>query len=106
MQIGNTYSHEMQATVKDSERVKRGAEQCAETGSAELAVEPTIGKEEVGRLLGIQPDTVAKWANAGRLPAHRVGRRWRFFWSEIRARMTEEKAEGGKLKPEIKGGGR
>ena len=61
---------------------------------ANTDVEPMIAKEEVARLLGITADSVARMANDGRLPAHRVGRRLRFFWSEIRAQISANKVGG------------
>ena len=60
-------------------------------------MEPMLTKEQVAARLGVKPETVAKWANAGRVPVHRVGRRLRFFWSEIRALIVSGEIKGGKI---------
>lgn len=39
--------------------------------------------EEVSAHLGVVPDTLYRWIAAGRIPAHRVGRHWRFQLAEI-----------------------
>ena len=45
--------------------------------------EPLINADEVGLLLGLHPKTVQQMARAGKLPAIRVGKFWRFRKSEI-----------------------
>jgi len=39
--------------------------------------------EEVSDHLGVAPDTVYRWIAARRLPAHRIGRHWKFMISEV-----------------------
>jgi len=39
--------------------------------------------EEIAAHLGINRDTVYKWIDRKRMPAHKVGRLWKFQVSEI-----------------------
>lgn len=39
--------------------------------------------EDVSDHLGIADDTVYRWIAAGRLPAHRIGRHWKFKLTEV-----------------------
>ena len=57
----------------------------AEIGKAEIAAaeEGFITKEIVAQRLSVTPETVRRWASAGRLPSHHFGRRLRFKWSEV-----------------------
>ena len=38
---------------------------------------------EIASHLGVKPDTVYKWLKQKRIPAHRVGRLWKFDKSEV-----------------------
>ncbi len=38
---------------------------------------------EIAEYLGIKEDTVYKWITAKRLPAHKVGRLWKFKKDEV-----------------------
>ena len=62
-------------------------------GEIEAALEAT----EVARLLGFKAVTVRGWAACGRIRGRRIGGRWRFFWSEVRASLGE--AESGTTGP-------
>ncbi|MGC3956653.1 MAG: helix-turn-helix domain-containing protein [Verrucomicrobiota bacterium] len=42
-----------------------------------------ITKEVVAERLSVTPETVRRWASAGKLPSHHFGRRLRFKWSEV-----------------------
>jgi excisionase family DNA binding protein len=48
-----------------------------------LMGEEILTIREVAELLKLHPKTVNKLANAGRLPAYRIGRQWRFRKSEV-----------------------
>jgi excisionase family DNA binding protein len=39
--------------------------------------------EEVSVHLGIAQDTIYRWIERGRLPAHRIGRLWKFKLAEV-----------------------
>lgn len=42
-----------------------------------------VSVEEVARHLGVARDTVYRWIEKRGLPAHRVGRLWKFQLSEV-----------------------
>ena len=39
--------------------------------------------EEIAAHLGGNPDTIYKWITRKRMPAHKVGRLWKFLTSEV-----------------------
>jgi len=39
--------------------------------------------EEVAELLAVPRKTILRWAAVGYLPAHKLGRRWRFVREEV-----------------------
>lgn len=45
--------------------------------------EPWLSAEEIAAHLGITKDTVYDWISDKKMPAHRVGRLWKFQVSEI-----------------------
>jgi excisionase family DNA binding protein len=45
--------------------------------------EPWVSVEDVARHPGVSKDTIFRWAEAERPPAHRVGRFWKFNLQEI-----------------------
>lgn len=48
-----------------------------------LVEEPWRSADEIARHLGVKRDTVYKWLERKKLPAHKVGRLWKFKLSEI-----------------------
>ena len=54
--------------------------------------EPWVKVETVAAHLGVAKDTVYRWMQARALPAHRVGRLWKFKVSEIDAWVRDGKA--------------
>ena len=46
---------------------------------------PWVSVNEVTKLLGIAKDTVYRWIESKSLPAHRVGRLWKFKLSQVDA---------------------
>ena len=44
-----------------------------------------LSVEEIAVHLGIKKDTVYKWVAANKIPAHKVGRLWKFDKTEIDA---------------------
>ncbi len=46
-------------------------------------LEPWTSVAEVAEHLGIKRDTIYKWLERKKLPAHKVGRLWKFKLSEI-----------------------
>lgn len=45
--------------------------------------EQWVSVEQVAQHLNVKPDTVYKWLERKDMPAHKVGRLWRFRISEI-----------------------
>lgn len=45
--------------------------------------EQWVSVEQVARHLGVKADTVYKWLERDVMPAHKIGRLWRFKLSEI-----------------------
>lgn len=45
--------------------------------------EPWVSVEQVAKHLGVAKDTVYRWIDSKSLPAHRVGRLWKFQLSEV-----------------------
>jgi excisionase family DNA binding protein len=50
-------------------------------GSAQL--EPWVTAEQVAEHLGVAKETVYRWREHRGLPAHKVGRLWKFQLSEV-----------------------
>jgi excisionase family DNA binding protein len=49
---------------------------------------------QIAKHLGVNPDTIYKWIERKKLPAHKVGRLWKFLCSEV-----DEWVKGGKAAP-------
>lgn len=47
--------------------------------------EPWVSVDEVSTHLGVAKDTIYRWIDSRGLPAHRVGRLWKFKLSEVDA---------------------
>ncbi|WP_373283057.1 helix-turn-helix domain-containing protein [Edaphobacter acidisoli] len=45
--------------------------------------EPLISAVDAGRLLGVHPVTILRWAREGRIPHRRLGRKVKFRKSEL-----------------------
>ena len=59
----------------------------------------TIG--DVAAHLGVTRDSIHRWMNTNGLPAHRVGRAWRFRLSEFEfVRSARSPADGDHEKPD------
>jgi excisionase family DNA binding protein len=67
------------------------------TGFGEMSTEPWVSVEQVALHLDVAKDTVYRWREHRGLPAHRVGRLWKFKLSEVdgwvRAGGADEKNE-------------
>lgn len=50
-----------------------------------LLLEPLLDAKAVGRILGLHPQTILRYARAGLLPGFRYNRLWRFRKSDITA---------------------
>jgi excisionase family DNA binding protein len=48
-----------------------------------MSAEPWVNVEDVARHLGVSHDTVYRWIDGKALPAHKVGRLWKFKLADI-----------------------
>lgn len=46
-------------------------------------IEPWYSLEEISRHLGVSKETLYRWLERGTIPAHRMGRLWKFKPSEV-----------------------
>jgi excisionase family DNA binding protein len=54
---------------------------------------------EIAAHLGVNPDTIYKWIDRKKLPAHKLGRLWKFLASEVDAWIKAGKAAVGSGSP-------
>ena len=66
--------------------------------------EPWVSVEQIAEHLGVTRDSIYRWIDRKALPAHRVGRLWKFKVSEVdgwvRAGGADEGAEASRMKNE------
>ncbi|MES1255210.1 MAG: helix-turn-helix domain-containing protein [Acidobacteriota bacterium] len=48
-----------------------------------MSAEPWVTAERVALHLGVVKDTIYRWRERKRLPAHKIGRLWKFRLSEV-----------------------
>ncbi len=48
-----------------------------------MSVEPWVSVEDIATHLGVTKDSVYRWIDKKGLPAHKVGRLWKFKISEV-----------------------
>jgi len=48
-----------------------------------LMQERWLSVDEIAAHLGVNPDTIYKWITRKRMPAHKLGRLWKFLASEV-----------------------
>ena len=51
-----------------------------------------IGVEEAAQYLGVTKDTIRNWIKKTDIPAHKIGRQWKFKLSEIDAWVRSGKS--------------
>lgn len=60
---------------------------------SQMKNEPWVSLDEVARHLGISRDTVYRWIENRGMPAHKVGRLWKFQVSEVDLWVRAGKAQ-------------
>ena len=50
--------------------------------------------EEAAQLLAVPRKTILRWAAAGYIPAHKLGRRWRLIRGEVDRWLTDDASRG------------
>jgi len=62
-----------------------------------MPTEPWVSVDEVAKHLGIVKDSVYRWIDNRGLPAHKIGRLWKFKLSEVddwvRTHRTDDDAQ-------------
>ncbi len=58
--------------------------------------EPWVAVEEVAKHLGVAKDSVYRWIDTKALPAHKVGRLWKFRLSEVDGWVRDGGADDGR----------
>ena len=48
-----------------------------------MSAEPWVSVDQIAEHLGVTRDSIYRWIDRKGLPAHRVGRRWKFQVSEV-----------------------
>jgi excisionase family DNA binding protein len=61
-----------------------------------MMTEPWVSVEEVAKHLGVAKDSVYRWIETRHLPAHKVGRLWKFRLTEVDAWVKEQADRGPK----------
>ena len=56
--------------------------------------EPWVSVEDVAKHLGVARDSVYRWIEGRSLPAHKIGRLWKFKLSEVDAWVRAGGADG------------
>ena len=75
------------------------------TGNQHNMNERWLSVEEIAAHLGVNPDTVYKWIERKKMPAHKVGRLWKFQATEVDAWIRDgrasESVSGAGERPEV-----
>ena len=66
-----------------------------------MTTEPWASVEDVAKHLGVAKDSVYRWIESRHLPAHKIGRLWKFKLSEVEAWVRaggseDDSPEGGR----------
>ena len=64
-----------------------------------MNAEPWVSVEEVAKHLGVAKDSVYRWIESRALPAHRIGRLWKFKLTEIDAWVRAGEAGTAEAEP-------
>lgn len=54
-----------------------------EVDEMNVTAEKWAGLEETAEYLGVNKDTVRNWIKKNNMPAHKIGRQWKFKLSEV-----------------------
>ena len=65
-----------------------------------MPAEPWVSVEDVARHLGVSHDTVYRWIEGKGLPAHKVGRLWKFKLADVDEWVRSGGASDDPARPE------
>ena len=68
------------------------------------SAEPWVSVDEVARHLDVARDSVYRWIEARGLPAHKIGRLWKFRLSEVDEWVRAHRAVSGVGRTKLEGG--
>lgn len=51
-----------------------------------------LSVQEIAQYLGISKETVYRWAESDKIPAHKIGKQWKFQVSEVNSWIKSGKA--------------
>jgi len=51
-----------------------------------------LSVQEIAQYLGISKETVYRWLDKGKIPAHKIGKQWKFKTDQVDQWVTEGKA--------------
>lgn len=66
----------------------------------QLAIEPWFSVEEIANHLGVSKETIYRWLERRTIPAHRMGKLWKFKPSEVDQWVMNGGAEEERMKQE------
>lgn len=61
-----------------------------------------LSVEEIANHLGVSKETIHRWLAKSEIPAHRVGKLWKFKTSEVDGWVTDGGAEVPAATPKVK----
>ncbi len=64
-------------------------------------IEPWFSVEEIAAHLGVSKETIYRWLERETIPAHRMGKLWKFKPREVDTWVAEGGAEAGKKKKQV-----
>jgi excisionase family DNA binding protein len=67
-----------------------------------LGIEPWYSVEEIARHLGVSKETIYRWLEKELIPAHRMGKLWKFKPSEVDSWIKSGGAETERLNEQSK----
>lgn len=47
------------------------------------SLEPWFSVEDIAKHLGVSKETIYRWLDSGKIPAHRIGKLWKFKPNEV-----------------------
>jgi excisionase family DNA binding protein len=52
-----------------------------------------LSVQEIGMYLGVSKETIYRWLEAKKIPAHKIGKQWKFKTSDVDNWVTSGEAE-------------
>lgn len=71
-----------------------------------MTAEPWVSVDDVAKHLGVVKDSIYRWIEGRALPAHRVGRLWKFKLSEVDAWVRTSRPDNDNREQQEKEGRR